>query len=77
MVASQCHHHHDAPWRAAGLPVCRTSARDLCGLSSPTSLTASLIMATLRTAPQRRLDALALGYLDIIGTKGYHLHGLL
>jgi hypothetical protein len=28
-------------------------------------------------APRQRLGALALGYLNIIGTKGYYLHGLL
>jgi hypothetical protein len=28
-------------------------------------------------APRQWLDFLALGYLDIIGTKGYHMHGLL
>jgi hypothetical protein len=28
-------------------------------------------------SPRQRLDTLALGYLDIIRTKGYHLHELL
>ncbi|PWZ46178.1 hypothetical protein Zm00014a_010083 [Zea mays] len=34
-------------------------------------------MTTLRMALRQQLHVLVLGYLDIIGTKGYHLHGLL
>jgi hypothetical protein len=64
-------------WRTAGLPACRTSAHNLCGLSSTTSSTASSTTATLHTALQQWLRVLVLGYLDIVGTKGYHLHGLL
>jgi hypothetical protein len=71
------HHHPGASWRAAGLPTCYACARDLCGLSSSASSTATSTTATRHTTPRQRLDALALDYLDIFGTKGYHLHGLL
>jgi hypothetical protein len=70
------HCHPGASWCATGLPVCFAYIRDLCSSSSSASSTATLTIATQCTTPQQWLDALALGYLDIIGTKGYHLYGL-
>jgi hypothetical protein len=63
------HRHPGAYWRAAGLPACCACARDLCALSSSVSSTATSTTTTRCTTPRQRLGALALGYLDIIGTK--------
>jgi hypothetical protein len=68
------HRHPVASCRATGLLACYARAR---GLSSSASLTATSTTATRHTVPRLRLGALALGYLGIIVTKGYHLHGLL
>jgi hypothetical protein len=69
------HRHPGASWCDAGLPMC--CARDLCGLSSSASSISTSTIATRHTTHRQRLDALALGYLDIIDIKGDHLHGLL
>jgi hypothetical protein len=69
--------HPDASWRVVGLFACCACTRDLCGLSSLASSTATSTTTTLRTTPRQWLRALPLGYLNVIGIKSYHLHGLL